>query len=496
MLVFRPSGPGSRSFIRRLAAASAFGVAALCFAGRPAAHGQIAPAPNAASTPGGAPPAPFFEPPAAPNANRSPLLPNDASPFNANPADPLPSVTDGPSSATGLPDPSPTASGAALTGGASSATDAQIGVARRFLYRFRVGSRVVFDDNVFLSPDEKRSDQFFVLNGDVTLGLGDPTGAGNYLRFEYTPTAAFYVTQSDLNALQHSISLAGLYQFTKLTLSGRFEIQLLDGTDISTTTAAGAQSTQANLDVNGRTKLNLYTGQVTFHYAFSEKTSTDLAVQYSISDYADLISSENVSASLFLNYAFSPKITVGAGTTVGETFSEPPNPDQTYYQLNLRTNYDATGKISVAGTVGLEVRTSDASSDLRVGPVFDVNAIYLPFDGTAISLSAGRQTTPSAVQGGQNYENTNLSVSLRQRFFQRYFASLTTGYQNLHYVSQDSGGSAEREDNYLYVQGGLDVTIRENINVSLSLLHRNSNSTLRSNGFDDNQASLGVSYRF
>lgn len=456
-------------------------------------RGQIAPAPGAdpraATIPGATSPAQF---PGASN----PSFQNSPASLIPNPAEPLPSAADPVNPVAGSPDQSPTASGAALAGGASSATNSQIGVARHFLYQFRVGSRFVFDDNILLSPDEKKSDEFFVLNADVTLGLGDPTGAGNYLRFEYTPDASFYVANSAENAVQHSISLAGLYQFTKLTVSGRFSIQLLDGTDLTSITAAGAQSTQANLDVNGRTKLNVYNGQVDFNYILSEKTSADLVAQYSISDYSTLISSESLSGSFFLNYIFSPKLTFGAGTTDGVTLSERPNPNETFYQFNLRASYEASGKISFAGTFGVEVRTSDASSDLEVGPVFDLNAVYLPFDGTALSITAGRRTTPSAVQGGQNYETTDFSVSLRQRFFQRYFASLTTGFQNQNYVSQVSGANATREDNYFYVQGGLDVTIHENVSVGLALLHRNSDSTARSAGFDDNQVSVSVSYGF
>lgn len=450
-------------------------------------HTQPAPAPSGL----GSAPATFSNPLLPPRAGSAGGGAGAPGSYGPPPAGALPDLPAG-----SVEETTPTASGAALTGGASTVTDSQIGVARHFLYRFRIGSRLVFDDNILLSPNNKQSDEFFVLSGDMTLGLGDPTGAGNYLRFEYSPDASFYVTNSEQNAVQHSFSLAGLYQFTKLTVSGRFSIQLLDGTDLTSITAAGAQSTQANLDVNGRTKLNVYNGQVDFNYALSEKTSADFVAQYAINDYSTLISSESLSGAFFLNYAYSPKLTFGAGTTVGLTLSEPPNPDEKFYQLNLRANYEASGKMSFAGTFGLEVRTSDATSDLQVGPVFDLNAVYLPFDGTALSLSAGRRTTPSAVQGGQNYQTTDLSVSIRQRFFQRYFASLTTGYQNQNYVSTVSGASATREDNYFYVQGGLDVVIHEKVNVGLSLLHRSSDSTAQTAGFNDNQVSLSISYSF
>lgn len=437
-----------------------------------------------------APPATFSNPLLPPRAGSAGGGAGAPGSYGPPPAGALPDLP------AGTTDQSPTASGAALTGGASTATDSQIGVARHFLYRFRIGSRLVFDDNILLSPTNKQSDEFFVLSGDMTLGLGDPTGAGNYLRFEYSPDASFYVANSEQNAVQHAFSLAGLYQFAKLTISGRFSVQLLDGTDLTSITAAGAQSTQANLDVNGRTKLNVYNGQVDFNYALSEKTSADFVAQYAINDYSTLISSESLSGAFFLNYAYSPKLTFGAGTTVGLTLSQRPNPDEKFYQFNLRANYEASGKLSLAGTFGLEVRTSDASSDLQVGPVFDLNAVYLPFDGTALSLSAGRRTTPSAVQGGQNYQTTDLSVSIRQRFFQRYFASLTTGYQNQNYVSTVSGVNATREDNYFYVQAGLDVVIHEKVNVGVALLHRSSDSTAQTAGFNDNQVSLSVSYSF
>ena len=128
--------------------------------------------------------------------------------------------------------------------------------------------------------------------------------------------------------------------------------------------------------------------------------------------------------------------------------------------------------------------------------MFDINAIYLPFDGTSVSVAASRSTSPSAVQGGQSYQSTNLSFSFRQRFFQRFYTGLTVGYQNLHYVSEVSGLSATRDDDYFYVQPSLDFVIHENVSIGLTALHRESNSSLRSAGFADNQVSLSLAYSF
>ena len=138
----------------------------------------------------------------------------------------------------------PTASGAALTGNAPvSTTNSEIGTARRYTYSVRLSTRVTYDDNIFLSPTEKTADEFFVLSAGVVLGIGDPHAGSNFVRFEYSPDASFYVSNSGNNALQHTLGLSGLYQFSKLTVTGRFGLQILDGTDINTISAAGAQST-------------------------------------------------------------------------------------------------------------------------------------------------------------------------------------------------------------------------------------------------------------
>ena len=82
---------------------------------------------------------------------------------------------------------------------------------------------------------------------------------------------------------------------------------------------------------------------------------------------------------------------VGVGGTFGLDFVEDPSVDQTFEQANVRINYQATGKLGLSASAGVEFRQFDNHRGDRVTPVFELGAIYRPFDGTTVTLTAGRR---------------------------------------------------------------------------------------------------------
>jgi hypothetical protein len=362
---------------------------------------------------------------------------------------------------------------------------------RRFQYGLQILTRGVYDDNINVSQVNRVSDWYFTIEPVLTLGAGDITGhEDNYIRLDYYPALFLFAKHSEDDAFQQVISLAGQHRFARLTLDLSEQIAILDGTDLRSLSDQTSPGGHANLDVAGRTQFQTYNTQANASYDLSGKTFLSAGVNSLITDYnsSSLLSSGDVSGNLFVNYRYSDKVTVGVGGTGGYNFAEQPNPGQTFEQANARLSYQATGKISLNLSGGVEFRQfQDSSRGTYVSPVFELSANYQPFDGTSFSVSGNRRTYNSATLGGEDFAGTTINASLRQRFLQRFYVGVSGGFQNSDYFSTINGVSANRQDNYYFIEPSLDFSITRFWTVGGYYLHRQSDSSFQSFSFDDNQ---------
>ena len=367
---------------------------------------------------------------------------------------------------------------------------------RRFQYALRLTIRGVYDDNINISQTNRISDYYVAIEPSITLGFGDIVGRQeNYIRLDYIPSIFLFADHSEDDAVQHLVRLEGHHRFSRLDLTMSQDIQILDGANLSTTT--DTTGSHANLDVGARTRVNIYTTQLNASYELTGKTFLSSGLYGAVTDYPSLISSEVVSGNLFINYNYSEKVVIGLGGTGGYDSVDDPNPDQTFEQANVRLTYQATGKVSLNASGGVEFRQFENSSRGEyISPVFQIGATYQPFDGTSLSLNVNRRTLNSAVFAGQDFASTNVSVGVTQRLFQRIFLGLSLGYENDDYFSASSGVSATRRDNYYFVEPAIDIGITRFWAIGAYYLHRQNDSSLDSFGFYNNQVGLRTTLRF
>ena len=472
----------------------------------------VAPPDNAAS--GLLPNNPPLPPhPSIPNVS---LLPDSTPAPSASPL-PLPLV---PQTDSSLSPATPGAPGTTPATGVGSTTTNQNDAARRFQYAFRLSTGVTYDDNIFLTANGSspgtsslrrgfsRQDVYFVIDPSVSLGYGDILNrATNYVEFDYTADALIYVRNTDQDTVQHFFNLQGAYHFAQITLTFSQGIQLLDSTDLSNVSSTGllgntstngtAPNSQVNLDTSRRTRVDIFTTHLDANYAFSDKTSSDLDGYFSANDYETLISSESLSGDLFFNYSPTGKTTFGLGATLGYTIQDKPAPNEFYQELNLRLSYLATGKLTFAGTVGLETRETSGVGGVDLTPIFSLSINYSATDTTALALTANRSIETSAVLTGENYDSTSFSFTISQTLFQRLSARLSLGYTNSAYTSTGRGSSnVNRTDDYYFIQPGIDYTLRDNLSVGVFYIHRQDFSSLSNTGFTDNQIGARLSLSF
>ncbi len=366
---------------------------------------------------------------------------------------------------------------------------------RRFQYTLSLGERTVYDDNIFISHSDRKSDVYFSIEPALFVGFG--TGEDiNSVSLSYRPSFSFFINNSNEDAIQHVIGLQAGHNFGRLSLLASQSIQILDGADL--TTLANTTGHNANIDVGGRTRHNLYTTNLNGSYDVTGKLFLTSGASLAIDNYAGpQIDSQNLTGNLFLNYQYRQKLVVGLGGTAGYNLVSTGSPDQVYEQANARVGYTPTAKTMFAATVGLEFRQFENNSrGLYVTPVYTLSGTYQPFDGTSLSLSGSRHTGNSGSLAGQDYASTSINAALSQRFLSRTTLGIAIGYENDDYFSTINGLSASRVDNYVYIEPSVDVTITRYWGAGAYYLHRQDSSSFTSFDFYDNQVGFRMVVKF
>ena len=369
----------------------------------------------------------------------------------------------------------------------------------KFHYGFRLTVRGVYDDNILLTENFKEHDYYFAIEPGFTIGYGDIVQRQeNYIRLDYAPSVFLFADHSESNAAQQLIRLEGQHRFSRLTLTFSQDIQILDGTNLTSATSTTSGGPTLNLDAGGTTAVDIYTTMANFTYDLSGKTFLSGGLRFDAWDYQNnLISSSSFSGILSFNYNYSPKLVIGVGGSGGYNWVDSPSPNQTFEQANVRLTYQLTGKVSLNASAGVEFRQSTDNSDSdHTSPIYEIGATYQPFDGTTFSLRGSRHTMNSAVFTAQDYASTSIVFGATQRLLQRIYLGLTLGYENSDYFSTVAGMSAIRTDNYCFIEPAVDVMVTRWITVGAYYLHRENDSNAAGFSFDNNQVGLRASITF
>jgi outer membrane protein assembly factor BamA len=299
-----------------------------------------------------------------------------------------------------------------------------------------------YDGNVFLRSDDVQSDYVTRIAPGLTMRLGNDD-------------SMFYMMADD------SVGLNYYMEHPKESTAdneGRGQFQWTMPRTIIGVSLDVSSDTGQDIDVSDRVRRDLYFAGVTAHYDFGEKTSWDLSGSYTRSDFAGLISSSQWEGDLFFNYQYSPKTQIGAGGA-GGYLVVPGGQNQVYEQANVRATYQATGKLTLNGQVGTELREYQGGHGSTISPVFIVDAAWAARPDTGLDLSLRRSIYASALLDDQDYTATSLDFSIRQRITKYVEVSLSTGYVNTSYSATAAGVAADREDNYYYIRPAVDWNV-------------------------------------
>ena len=345
-----------------------------------------------------------------------------------------------------------------------------------------VGGSVLYDDNIYLdSSTNKQSDLIWVFSPSLFLGLGDyRSGAGNLVTLRYQPSVIVFTDQSKNDSFDQDLEAYGQWRLAKLVLGLRQGYQVLSSGYVET---------------GGRATRTIYATRLTGRYEVSPKTSFEIDLQQTINDNDQFISYNEWINDNWFNYQITGKISLGAGLSFGYRDIQD-NPNQTFEQARVRANYQATGKTAFFLTAGAEMDQYASGGSDGPLPIFNLGISYQPFDATAISLQAHRTDQNSIEFEGQNYTTTGFILTVRQRFFQKYFVTLSGGYDNLSYRSVVSNGAPDHTDDYFFIRTGADWAMTRKWSMGVFYQYRQKDSDLSAQGFKNNQVSLQTRYTF
>jgi hypothetical protein len=369
------------------------------------------------------------------------------------------------------------------------------GEPRRFHYQFLLTVRGVWDDNIFISHTNKVSDYYFAIEPQVTIGLGDMEGRNtSYLRLDYMPSAILFVDHSDQDAFNQLIHLEGGYNTGRLTLTLSQDIALLESANLNS--FFDTTGLWANTDASGPTRVNIFYTRLRASYQLTGKMWLSAELDSPTYFYPSHISDYTLSGGLYLYYNWLPKLSVGIGGTFGYVWVDNPSTDQTFEQVNLRLNYEVTAKLALYASGGVEFRQFDGNRDTYDSPVFELGLSYHPFEGSYISLAAGRRIYPSGYVEDQDFGATYVAGRIQQRLFHRLYLGFAAGYEHSNYFATDRNVNATRDDDYWFIEPSADVLITRWLSAGVYYLHREDSSNDDFFSWEDNQVGVRATLRF
>jgi len=363
--------------------------------------------------------------------------------------------------------------------------------------------RTTYDDNIYYTPTDKKSDVYTTVVAGLAVGWGDfrdrlePLGsfqeayeklrtpdfdARQFLYASYTPGYTAFIKYPGEDTLDQNANVGARWLFGSLTCDLRANYRYFS--DALADTGTRSRESQLDIALNSR-------------YDFSDKTSAEVDLNMITHHYDNnsLVGSTELIDENYLNYQVLPKTSISAGATLGY-LSEEEGPNQTYEQALARVVYVPDREISANLFGGVEFRQFSGGFASLTDPVFGASVTYSPFDDTAITVAGSRVVTSSAEYVGQDIKETNVSIKCTQLLFDKVTLTLGGAYGSSDYVDDGQTGDIHRDDDTLQLQGSISFHMTMYMAVSLSYYYSHNDSSLETYTFVDNRAVIDFDLLF
>lgn len=338
-----------------------------------------------------------------------------------------------------------------------------------------------YDDNIFLSSDDAKSD--LVLRAAPSIGYrkGDrDTQDGGYIKAAYRPTGVVYTEGNGDNRVDHEAALAVGYRGKSVAFDY---------------TGAYGKLGDATADTGRETDRQMVDQVIRIAWIPREKLAVELAAGQSIADYADkvLLDSREAFGEVALRYAYSPKTRVGLAYRAGR-FEVDESDDQRFQRLTASMEWQPREKLRVEIAAGAEKRKYSAGSS--VTPVLEGRLDWTPSEKTSFYLNAYRRELASAFSPGQNYRLTGLAAGVSQKISDKWSAHLLAGYERASYRQVDGTEGDAGTDRLWFVRPSIEYRFTEELGLEIFYRVASNDSNRVGFGYDQQTAGVLLDYKF
>jgi hypothetical protein len=371
---------------------------------------------------------------------------------------------------------------------------------QKFPFFFGFKAVQTHSDNIFFQP-KKTEDYITKLSPVVGFTLGDPLplapalgvetldtktdrGDLNYFQVTYYPTLTLYARNSQLDDVDEYADAIYTHQFSRLTLSLDQKYEKLSEPTI-----------QLNA-VGGLVNRDIYTTTANANYIYSDQLSTYGTFSQTVNTFVGTRYTDNTEwiADYYFLYQLFPKLALGLGPRVGwDDIDTAPN--QSFQGALVHANFVVTGKFTIGGAAGAEVREFEHnSSPTEVTPIVEGIATYQPFDSMTFKLTGDRHRIVSSGQAGSDYTASVVQMEFKQRFFQKIYFTLNAGYEDDQYTA--AGPHPNRDDSIYFLRGGLEWKSYRGLVIDASYQYLRDDSTIKAFTFNESRAIISATFRY
>jgi Putative beta-barrel porin 2 len=367
-------------------------------------------------------------------------------------------------------------------------------------YAVHLNVRGAYDDNIALTHTNRLDDNYIQIQPSLMLGIGDIVKTDTFLAAIYAPSFFRYDDHSDFDSDQHQARALGGIKSGNLILRFTQDVTILNNIVL----AATSDERSGLGTISGRTNLDVYNTHLAANYNMTPTDFLFSELKMSRTEYAEpLVSSELYAVDLYLNHGFSQSLVLGVGVEGGYNTVDFPTPNQPIVQANGHLRFQPSDRFSFDLIAGAEFRRFESSSQ-TIGrgsystPVFSISASWLPCDSTRIIFGATRQILNSAAQTAQDYVDTNLTMTIRERLSRQLYFMVLGGYEHVDYFNTiDSPTPVPTlSDDYYYIQPSVDVLLTRFWSLGGYYLRRQNSGTVSTVDFYSNEYGVRTSIKF
>jgi hypothetical protein len=360
----------------------------------------------------------------------------------------------------------------------------------------------IHSDNIFFQND-KSEDYFTELTPSMVLTLGQPIvlypqldqetiyddqndAHLNFVQITYRPVLRLFDEHEKLDDVDQYADAIFSHQFSRLTLSVEQTYEKLSQPTVQVNTPG----TLVNRDV--------FTTLAKANYIYSDQLSTYSTFSQTVTTYIGNEYTDNTEwfGDYYFLYQLSPKLSLGLGPRIGfDDVDQAPN--QSFQDGLVHLYYAVTGKFTIEGSAGAELREFEHdSSPERVTPLIEAKAIYQPFDSMTFTLYGERHRIVANGTIGRDYDASIGTLELKQRLLQVVYVTLSGQYEDDEYTSFENDGGPAREDGIYYLKGGLEWASFRGLTIDAGYTYLRDDSNIKAFSFNESRATISASFTY